>query len=366
MGEVNCMSTDKVILEKDQCVRHECKEEGIKVSVCCITYNQEDYIEIAIQSFLSQATSFNYEILIHDDASTDRTAEIIRKYEKEFPEIIRCIYQTENQFSQGNSASINLFNIAKGDYIALCEGDDFWVSSNKLQLQYDFMELNSNFSLCAHSGYNTYENGQIKNHLFRPFNEDRIVSTEEIISKWLFPTASLFYRKCLRNPYEIPFAKGAPCGDYPLAIFLSLKGRVQYFDQPMCIYRNKSKGSLSSYAAKNIEYQINFNSKIIPMLENLDKYTNNNFTTVINLRIYEYKRADIFLKEKNVIKLIKSEYLKGYSKKEVTRRLVISLFPNFYRQLAKTKKYLHRYHDRNNIIYEAMSFEDFCIKVKNG
>lgn len=359
------MSTDKVILEKDQCVRHECKEEGIKVSVCCITYNQEDYIEIAIQSFLSQATSFNYEILIHDDASTDRTAEIIRKYEKEFPEIIRCIYQTENQFSQGNSASINLFNIAKGDYIALCEGDDFWVSSNKLQLQYDFMELNSNFSLCAHSGYNTYENGQIKNHLFRPFNEDRIVSTEEIISKWLFPTASLFYRKCLRNPYEIPFAKGAPCGDYPLAIFLSLKGRVQYFDQPMCIYRNKSKGSLSSYAAKNIEYQINFNSRIIRMLEELDEYTNKKYNSVIQSRILEYKKSDLVLKEKSIFKLIENGYFKGFTKKEGTKRFANWLFPQFYKKLGHLKGKLYRQCcEYNNIKYVAKPFEEFCIKSK--
>ena len=93
------------------------------VSVCCITYNHEPYIVQALNGFLMQKTSFPFEVLIHDDASTDRTADIIREYEKKFPKIIKPIYQKENQYSKGNRAILASFVYprAKGKYIALCE-----------------------------------------------------------------------------------------------------------------------------------------------------------------------------------------------------------------------------------------------------
>ena len=95
------------------------------VSISCTTYNHEDYIADALESFLMQKIKFKYEILIHDDASTDRTAEIIKDYEKKYPEIIKPIYQTYNQYSKG--IKVGKFNRerAKGKYIAICEGDDF-------------------------------------------------------------------------------------------------------------------------------------------------------------------------------------------------------------------------------------------------
>ena len=97
----------------------------IKVSICCITFNHEKYIKKALDSFLSQNTDFEYEILIHDDASTDSTADIIREYEKKYPNIIKPIYQTENQYQKGVTNPSGKFNFprAKGQYIAMCEGD---------------------------------------------------------------------------------------------------------------------------------------------------------------------------------------------------------------------------------------------------
>lgn len=120
------------------------------VSVCCITYNHEPYIAQTLDSFLMQKTEFPFEVLIHDDASTDRTADIIRKYEKKFPQIIKPIYQKENQYSQGKrdiSATWN-FPRAKGKYIAMCEGDDYWIDENKLQIQADFLENNPEYGMC--------------------------------------------------------------------------------------------------------------------------------------------------------------------------------------------------------------------------
>ncbi|MCI5779181.1 MAG: glycosyltransferase [Lentisphaeria bacterium] len=120
------------------------------VSVCCITYNHEPYIRDCLEGFLMQKTDFPFEVLIHDDASTDRTADIIREYEAKYPDIIKPIYQTENQYSKGVKVSM-VYNYprAQGKYIALCEGDDYWIDPNKLQRQYDFMETHPEYSVCS-------------------------------------------------------------------------------------------------------------------------------------------------------------------------------------------------------------------------
>ena len=97
----------------------------IMVSIICKTYNHEKYIEEAIKGFIKQKTSFKFEVIIHDDASTDSTADIIRKYEKEYPEIIKPIYQVENLFRSGIPIDKTyIMPKARGKYVAWCEGDD--------------------------------------------------------------------------------------------------------------------------------------------------------------------------------------------------------------------------------------------------
>lgn len=109
------------------------------VSISCITYNHEDYIRDAIEGFLMQKTTFPVEILIHDDASTDKTADIIREYEKKYPHLIKPIYQTENQYSKGIGVSATYqYPRANGNYITLCEGDDYWTDPYMLQKQVVF------------------------------------------------------------------------------------------------------------------------------------------------------------------------------------------------------------------------------------
>lgn len=126
-------------------------QENVMVSICCIVYNHESYIRQCLDGFIMQKTNFVYEIVIHDDASTDKTAEIIREYEAKYPNIIKPIYQKENQYSKGIqiSATYNLPR-AKGKYIALCEGDDYWTDPLKLQKQVDFLEINLEYSGCVH------------------------------------------------------------------------------------------------------------------------------------------------------------------------------------------------------------------------
>ena len=105
--------------------------EQIMVSIVCNAYNQELYIREALESFVAQKTNFKFEILVHDDASTDTTADIIREYESKYPDIIKPIYQTENQYSKNVSITALQHQRANGKYIAFCEGDDYWIDEYK-------------------------------------------------------------------------------------------------------------------------------------------------------------------------------------------------------------------------------------------
>ena len=156
--------------------------DEIKVSINCTTYNQEMYIAEAIESFLMQKTTFSYEILIHDDASTDNTREIIKKYEEKYPDIIKPIYQSENKYSKGVKVGYEYnFKRARGKYIALCEGDDYWTDPYKLQKQVDYMEANPDCTLCMHSVDLINGKNQKKIGMVRPYKSNTISSVEDII-----------------------------------------------------------------------------------------------------------------------------------------------------------------------------------------
>jgi len=135
------------------------------LSICCITFNHASYIEEAINSFLMQETNFPFEIIIHDDASIDGTSDIIRAYASKYPKIIKPIIQVENQFSKGGLINPRLvFPKAVGKYIALCEGDDYWVDTQKVQKQIEFLEANSEYVI-------TYSD-------CAPFDENGVVSMD--------------------------------------------------------------------------------------------------------------------------------------------------------------------------------------------
>jgi glycosyltransferase involved in cell wall biosynthesis len=212
------------------------------VSVCCITYNHVSYISEAIDSFLMQETSFPFEILVHDDASTDGTEKIILAYAENYPGIIRAVIQTENQYSKaGLIAHRFLFPKAKGKYIALCEGDDYWTDSTKLQKQVQFLEDHPEYVI-------TYTNSQ-------PFDEKglvnidfggakRDVSADEL--KKGIPMYTL--TTCFRNVFrEIPMdLLSAKLGDVIIWSLLGAYGKGKYLaDILPAAYRVHKEGVFS-------------------------------------------------------------------------------------------------------------------------
>lgn len=224
------------------------EKNDVVVSVCCITYNHVKFIRDAIEGFLMQKTSFPFEILIHDDASTDGTAEIIREYEKKHPDLIFPIYQKENQYSQGRIISPTYqFPRARGKYIALCEGDDYWTDKLKLQKQVGFLEGNEEYSLTA--GQIQLVNpdaSEISGGIWPVLRDDTVINVNEIGSENHVHTATvLFRKKCLTEDY-FEFSKEAPIGDYFLFSFLLLEGNIKIEKKVLASYRMHSGSIYSS------------------------------------------------------------------------------------------------------------------------
>ncbi|EXJ23323.1 putative glycosyltransferase - possibly involved in cell wall localization and side chain formation of rhamnose-glucose polysaccharide [Alkalibacterium sp. AK22] len=260
----------------------------ILVSISCIAYNHEPYIADAIDSFLMQKTNFKFEILIHDDASTDKTAEIIKKYENKYPGIINTIFQNENQYSKGVKVGTINNSRANGKYMAICEGDDYWTDPYKLQKQVDFLEENPEYSLCVHAAKRVDAKTKKEFSEIRPVIRNKEFSTEEVISRGggLFPTNSMVYRR--KESLVTPdFYNNAPVGDYPLTIFLSLIGKVHYMDEFMSAYRTNVEGSWTNRTLSDINKTISYIYKRIGMLDEINIYTEGEYLAVIeNTKLY--------------------------------------------------------------------------------
>lgn len=214
-------------------------ENDILVSISCATYNHESYIRQCLEGFVMQKTNFEFEILIHDDASTDGTTTIIREYVDKYPNLIKPIFQTENQYSKGVPIS-QTYNWprARGKYIALCEGDDYWTDPYKLQKQVDFLEANPEYSMC-------YTN-ILRYNQKKDFFDDWILSDENVITiddLMLYNrvhTLTVLCRKdlLLRYNQEISFLlPKLPMGDYPMWLWMSLQGPIYHFQEKMGVYR---------------------------------------------------------------------------------------------------------------------------------
>lgn len=250
------------------------------VSICSITYNHEPYIRQCLEGFLMQKCNFNFEVLIHDDASTDSTADIIKEYEAKYPHLIKPIYQTENQYSKGIMISPT-FNWprARGKYIALCEGDDYWTDPLKLQKQVDFLEANEDCSLCFHPVKMIFVNNMKRSFVKRPKKiprDNKFGIKDAILGGGGFtPTNSMFFKKSFLE--EIPeWMTNAPVGDLPLMLLLSSNGKIGYVKDLMSVHRVFVKGSWTSSLYNDKLKRKDHYTRSLKMWDEFDLWTDRN------------------------------------------------------------------------------------------
>lgn len=191
------------------------------LSISCITYNHAPFIKTCLDGFLMQQTSFAFEVVIHDDASTDGTREIIEEYTSKYPDIFFPMYQKENQYSQGVRGMMARFNFprCRGKYIALCEGDDYWTDPLKLQKQVDFLETNLEYGICFHNvlQLNTFDIS--KNDVIPNIVQNIDYDLEDYILNNKTATCSIVFKKEYLNSIPNWFSK-VPFGDLALILYI--------------------------------------------------------------------------------------------------------------------------------------------------
>lgn len=233
------------------------ENSDILVSVWCTTYNHEKYIRECLKGFIIQQTTFNFEVIVHDDASSDSTASIIKEYEQKHPMIIKPIYQQVNQYSQKH---INMFQTfflprAKGKYIALCEGDDYWTDPLKLQKQVEFLEANPDYGL-IHTDYSVCNSG--KNTILK---KKYIWPSGDILKLLLFgiyniATLTVLFRKDIYDSIPKFYSNQKfKMGDLPLWIELARVTKVKYLPENTATYRITNNSASHS---NDIEKEITF------------------------------------------------------------------------------------------------------------
>jgi hypothetical protein len=210
------------------------------VSVFNWAYNHEAFIRASIESILMQETTFRVEIIIHDDASTDGTTEIIREYEAKYPQLFRNIIQTANQWSQGKSVMSPMFTAPRGEFVALSHGDDYWTSPHKLQSQVMKLLNKSSASGCFHIAGVLGPEGSIYQVIPPPeIQRDRDLADAHF-NFWL-PTGSLVYRRVSLTT-DMGWAEHLPMGDVPLFAELCSVGPLLFVPEQMSVYRKHDAG----------------------------------------------------------------------------------------------------------------------------
>ena len=270
-------------------------QEKPLLSVVMITYNQEEYIQEAIKGVLLQETDFNFEFIIANDSSSDNTDAIIRKNISQIPDHIDIKYILHEKNIGAMNNFISCLKQATGKYIAICEGDDYWIHPKKLQFQSGFLENNNDFSLIYHrvKYFKNYTETILPHHQNK--NEPQVFTLKDISKINFINTPSVVFRNFLVDYDNLRL--NSKIGDYPLWLFLAEKGKIQYFPEILAVYREGVGIQSSLSKIKKLE---NTNEMLFPLLnyfkeknrkivENLHFQIKNNTEKIKIYKRYKYK-----------------------------------------------------------------------------
>ena len=256
------------------------------VTIRCLTYNHEPYIRQCLEGFVMQKTNFKFEAIVHDDASTDGTAAIIREYAEKYPDIIKPIYESENQYSKKDGSLGRIMDAhTRGKYVAMCEGDDYWTDPLKLQKQVDFLESHPEYVMCSHFFQNFIQDtksfegyGPISTLEDKSYDFDYYIKREA----WITHPLSIMYRNSVLDSSkyrECKFRK-----DLTLFYFLLKEGKGFLMKDVMAVYRKHSSGVWSGSSRQK---RISDDIKYINCIYCIEK----NFESTFLLYNYLYKNG---------------------------------------------------------------------------
>ncbi len=324
--------------------------KNIKLEVVCLAYNQVEFIRDALDGFVMQKTDFPFQVLIGDDCSTDGTSEIIAEYAKKYPDIIKHFRREQNIGAQANS--YDLLTRVDADYLALCEGDDYWINPNKLQIQVDLLEKNKHLNGCFHKTEIKKENNVLFWNSDKYFPKDKdgkqywpsnlkkkTVQMGDVLPG-IIATSSIVYRYDKNFVYPEWF-KTAIAGDRPMHCFMIKGGSFRYIDEVMSVYRISQKGVW--FDKNNEKTLVDETNEWVNLLNNIDNYFNK-----------KYECIDFYKKE-----TIKSAIYSSYKNKNIEN--LTQLMKNYEEIFFKNIKYIDE-NSSNKLRYKLLGITVWKIK----
>ena len=264
------------------------KPEGgaaVRVSVCVAAYNHAGTVAQTLGSVLSQETSFGFEVIVRDDASTDGTADVLRDFGRRHPGKVRLVLEGRNRWNDPDAKPVfgRVFApLARGDYLATCEGDDYWSDPRKLQRQFDYMEAHPACSACCHAVSVVRADGRATGGLLSCGGGERDITCDEVMEMWgrttdagiwtLHPSSS-FTRRSAELEYASAWRLPATAGDFVRMCYHAHSAPVHYLPQPMSAYRYLSEGSWTNEAEGDASVLAAHYREFIETMERIDELT---------------------------------------------------------------------------------------------
>ena len=316
-----------------------------KVTIYCLTFNHERYIKRAIESFLMKDTDFDFEIIIHDDASTDSTQKVLREYQAQHPTKIKLILQAENQHSKGVPFVGNYIEpLVAGEYVAICEGDDYWTDPKKIQKQFDALEEHRECCMCVHRVEEVASTGEGLGTSFPPFAlKSGIIESADFIplnKEYAFQTSSYFIRadvwhSYIKNPPQ--FKELCAVGDVPMLLYFGDLGDVYYLDDSMSCYRRGSVSSVSDalFRQGSLDRISEHAESMIRVYEAYNDFTNGRYSAFCQGQIANCLAQMCFCGKKSFAALKRGDWKTlaclGAAKRSVA--FISALFPSLANRL---------------------------------
>ena len=315
------------------------------VSIVCLTYNEEQFVRDTFDNFLSQKTTFPFEILVYDDASQDSTPNIIREYAAKYPDIFRVTLYKENNFKKGlGFYGLRVgFNEAKGKYIVYCEGDDYWCDDHKLQKQVDFLELHPEYNVCAHetrirNDFDSKENGTLFSRAnfnsYIDISKRKHYTFEDTLTGNIFHISSMMFRN---TPIQWPeWICEVTALDMVLFMILAEKGDIYRLPDVMSVYR-QNRCSITN-TQQQFNSKLASNSMLINIISKMDVYWSNQYHKTITRVLAMFYMRNAFYYLSKSFRDIPSA--KNMVRKAFSLNSLVSFKYLILESIAKLKKHL--------------------------